>query len=274
MPLDALGLALAAAVLHALWNLLLAGARDREGSAACALVCAVVLFAPVAAATWRVEPAAWPFIAASAALEVVYVVVLITAYGRADLSLVYPVSRGLAPVLVLLASVAFLGFGTSAGEVVGVGLVACGIVVVRGGSGSSSSARARSGLLLAILLGCLIATYTLVDRYGVRHANPLSYVELILIGPAVVYTLIVGPRRARAAFGRRPVVAGASMLGAYGLTLAALRLASAASVAAVRESSVVIAVLLAAPMLREPVGSRRVAGAVLVVTGIALIAIL
>jgi len=269
MPLDALGLALAAAVLHALWNLLLASARDREGSAGAALVCAVVLFAPVAAATWRVEPAAWPFIAVSAALEIVYVVVLITAYGRADLSLVYPVSRGLAPVFVLVASVAFLGFGSSAGEVVGVGLVGLGIVLVRQGS---SAARSRSGLLLAVLLGCLIATYTLVDRYGVRHANPLSYVELILIGPAIAYPLLVGPRRARAAFGRRSVVAGASMLGAYGLTLAALRLASAASVAAVRESSVVIAVVLAAPVLREPVGPRRLAGAVLVVAGIALIA--
>jgi drug/metabolite transporter (DMT)-like permease len=272
MPLDALGLALAAAVLHALWNLLLAGARDREGTAGAALVCAVVLFAPVAAVTWRVEPAAWPFIAVSAALEVVYVVVLITAYGRADLSVVYPVSRGLAPVLVLIASVAFLGFGSSAGEVVGVGLVGCGIVLVQGG-GDGSGGRSRSGLLLAVLLGGLIATYTLVDRYGVRHANPLSYVELILIGPAIAYPLLVGPRRARASLGRRSVVAGASMLGAYGLTLAALRLASAASVAAVRESSVVIAVVLAAPVLHESVGPRRVAGALLVVTGIALIAV-
>src|SRR5439155_13619548 len=104
-------------------------------------------------------------------------------------------------------------------------------------------------------------TYTLVDRYGARHANPLSYVELILIGPAVAYPLLVGPRRARAALRLPALVAGASMLGAYGLTLAALKLASAASVAAVRESSVVIAVVLAAPVLKESVGPRRLAGA-------------
>src|SRR5436190_20594913 len=116
VPLDAFGLALAAAALHAAWNLILAGAGDREGSAAAALGCAVVLFAPVAAAAWRVEAGAWPFIAASTVLEIVYVVVLMQAYGRADLSLVYPVSRGLAPVFVLCASVAFLGFGTSAGR--------------------------------------------------------------------------------------------------------------------------------------------------------------
>jgi drug/metabolite transporter (DMT)-like permease len=269
MPLDALGLALAAACLHALWNLVLAGSRDTEGAAAAALPCAVLLFAPVAAATWRVESAAWPFIAGSSALEVAYVVLLMAAYKRADLSLVYPVSRGLAPVFVLCASVAFLGFGSSAGEVVGIACVAGGIVLVRRGGGSAQ----WGGLALAVLVACFIATYTLVDRYGVRHANPLSYVELILLGPAVAYPLLVGRRRARASLRASSLVAGASMLGAYGLTLAALRLASAASVAAVRESSVVIAVVFAAPVLKESVGRRRLAGAAVVVTGIALIAI-
>jgi len=269
MPLDALGLALAAAGLHALWNLILAGSKDTEGAAAAALPCAVVLFAPVAAATWRVSGAAWPFIAGSTALEIAYVVVLMSAYKRADLSLVYPVSRGLAPIFVLCASVAFLGFGSSAGEVAGIALVGGGIVLVRRGDGSAQWA----GLALAVVVACFIATYTLVDRYGVRHANPLSYVEMILIGPAVAYPLLAGPRRARAALRSSSLVAGASMLGAYGLTLAALRLASAASVAAVRESSVLIAVVLAAPVLHEPVGPRRVAGAALVVAGIALIAI-
>ncbi len=269
MPLDAFALALAAAALHALWNLILAGSKDLEGATAAALPCGVLLFAPVAAATWRVEPEALPFVAVSSALEVGYVVVLVQAYKSADLSLVYPVARGLAPVLVLAASVAFLGFATSAGEVVGVALVGGGIVLVRETRGRAQG----RGLLLAVLVACFIATYTLVDRYGVRHANPLSYLELILIGPAIVYPLLVGLSRTRAGLRPPAVVAGASMLGAYGLTLAALRLASAASVAAVRESSVVIAVLLAAPMLKEPVGPRRLAGAGLVATGVALIAV-
>jgi len=269
MPLDALGLALAAAALHALWNLILAGSKDTEGAAAAALPCAVVLFAPVAAATWRVEGSAWPFIAGSSALEIGYVILLMAAYKRADLSLVYPVSRGLAPVFVLCASVAFLGFGSSTGEVVGIACVGGGVVLVRrGGEGSAQWA----GLALAVVVACFIATYTLVDRYGVRHANPLSYVEMILLGPAVAYPLLVGRARARAALRSSSLLAGASMLGAYGLTLAALRLASAASVAAVRESSVVIAVVLAAPVLKEPVGARRLAGAALVVAGVALIA--
>jgi drug/metabolite transporter (DMT)-like permease len=269
MPFDAFALALGAAGLHALWNLILAGSRDVEGATAAALPCGVLLFAPVAAATWRVEPEAWPFVVVSTALEIGYVVVLVQAYKRADLSVVYPVARGLAPVLVLAASVAFLGFATSAGEVVGVALVGGGVVLVRETRGGTQT----RGVLLAVLVACFIAAYTLVDRYGVRHANPLSYLELILLGPAIVYPLLVGVGRARAGLRTPAVVAGAAMMGAYGLTLAALRLASAASVAAVRESSVVIAVVLAAPVLKEPVGPRRLAGAALVVAGVALIAI-
>lgn len=269
MPLDAFALALAAAGLHALWNLILAGSRDVEAATAAALPCGVLLFAPVAVATWRVEAEAWPFIAVSSALEVGYVVVLVQAYKGADLSVVYPVARGLAPVLVLAASVAFLGVGTSAGEVVGVALVGGGVVLVRRTRGKAQT----RGVALAVVVACFIAGYTLVDRYGVRHANPLSYLELILLGPAIAYPLLVGLGRTRAGLGTPALVAGAAMMGAYGLTLAALRLASAASVAAVRESSVVIAVVLAAPVLKEPVGPRRLAGAAFVVAGVALIAI-
>src|SRR5262245_41499022 len=109
MPLDALGLVLLAACLHALWNVLLAGSPDVQAATGTALAVAVVVFAPIAAATWRVEAEAWPFIAGSAALELGYLILLATAYRRADLSVVYPVARGLAPVLVLAASAAFLG---------------------------------------------------------------------------------------------------------------------------------------------------------------------
>jgi drug/metabolite transporter (DMT)-like permease len=269
MPLDALGLALAAAALHALWNVTLAGSRDVEAATAATLPCAAVLFAPVAAATWRVEAAAWPFIVSSSALELGYFVVLVAAYRRADLSVVYPIARGLAPVLVLAASVAFLGFGSSAGEVIGVALVGGGIVLVRGLGGPAQG----RGVLLAVGVACFIAAYTLVDRYGVRHANPLSYLELVFVGPALAYPLFVGRARVRAALRPQAAAAGLAMFGGYALVLAALRLASAASVAAVRESSVVIAVALAAPVLREPVGLRRAAGAAVVAGGVALIAV-
>ena len=269
MPVDALVLVLLAAGLHALWNVLVAGAPDIEASMAVALAVGVVAFAPVAAATWRVEGAAVPFIVVSAALELAYFGLLVRAYRRDDLSLVYPLTRGLAPVLVLIVSVAVLGSGTSIGEVVGVFVVCIGILLVRGLHGRADWA----ALALALTIAGAIAAYTLVDRSGVRHANPIAYLELVLVVPAVTYLLVVGSGRAHTALTARAAAAGLASFGAYVLVLAALRLASAASVAAVRESSVVIAVGLAALVLGERVTRERFAGAVLVAGGVALIAL-
>ena len=269
MPVDALALALAAAALHALWNVLIAGEHDVQGATGAALVVAAAAFAPVAIATWRVESDAVPFIVGSAVLELVYFALLALAYRRAELSLVYPLTRGLAPVLVLIASVALLGLGSSPGEVAGVLVVGLGIVLVRGVRGRADWV--TLGMTLAI--AGAIAAYTLVDRYGVRHANPVTYLELVLVVPAIAYAGFVGRTRTRAALTQRTAAAGLAMFGAYALVLAALRLASAASVAAVRESSVVIAVGLAALVLGERVDRWRFAGAALVAAGVALIAL-
>jgi drug/metabolite transporter (DMT)-like permease len=273
MPVEALLLALGAAGLHAFWNLVLAGARDSEAAAAVVLVISVALFAPVTAALWDVDGAAVPFIAASAALELVYFALLAAAYRRSELSLVYPVARGSAPVLVLLGGIVVLGNGTSAGEVAGVALVGAGVLLVRGLRREPD----WPGLVLALAIACCIAGYTLVDSRGVRHAEPIVYLELVLLPVALVYFGGV-----LAAKGRVPLrhelrlesfLAGAAGFGAYALVLAALRLASAASVAAVRETSVVIAVALAAPVLRERVGPARLAGAALVAGGVALLSV-
>jgi drug/metabolite transporter (DMT)-like permease len=270
VPPEALGLALAAAFVHAGWNVLLARAEDVEAAAAAALPVGVLAFCPLAAALWRVEAAAVPFLLGSAALELAYIALLAAAYRRAELSFVYPLTRGLAPVLVLVIGVALLGFTTTGGEVAGVVLVGSGIVVVRGVRVAPADGVA---LMLVAAIACCIAGYTLLDRYGVGHANPIPYLVLVLAGPAVVYPLVLGRRRVQAALGAETVAVGVGMLGAYGLVLAALQLASAASVAAVRESSIVIAVALAALVLREPVGVRRLAGAAVVALGVVLIAL-
>ena len=120
MPASALGLALAAAAVHAGWNLLLARQRDTEATTAVAFACFVVALAPVALATWRVEAGAWPFIAASAVLELAYLGLLAAAYRRFELSLVYPLARGLAPVLALAIVAVVATAFPSALEVAGV----------------------------------------------------------------------------------------------------------------------------------------------------------
>jgi drug/metabolite transporter (DMT)-like permease len=106
-----------------------------------------------------------------------------------------------------------------------------------------------------------------------EHADALPYLELVLIVPALAYASWVGRTRLRAAFDGRAALAGVGMFGAYALTLAALRLAAAAPVAAVRETSIVIATLLGAIVLHEAVGRARLFGALAIAAGVAAIAL-
>jgi drug/metabolite transporter (DMT)-like permease len=272
MPISALLLALAAAVIHALWNVLLAGARDSEAAIAVALIIAEVAFAPVAWATWRVDSSVWPYLVATSAFQLVYFTLLATAYRVAALSVVYPIARGAAPVLVLAAGVVALGRGTSAGQVLGVVLVGVGVLLVRGLRRSNGR-----GAGLGLAIACVIATYTLVDKEGVQHAGAIPYLELSMLGPALVYSTAVarakGVSALRAAVGRTSIVAGLATFGAYALVLLALQRAAAPSVAAVRETSVVLTALLARRVLREQVGWARFAGAGAVAAGIAFLSL-
>lgn len=262
----ALGLAFGAAILHALWNVLLAGSRDVLAATAVALGSSVVLALPFALATWEVERAAVPWLVASGALELVYFFTLTAAYQRAELSLVYPLARGGAPVLVLVGAVA-TGYAPKRIEVVGVLAVAAGVVLVRGLRGGD-----RLGVVLGLLIAAQIAAYTLVDAEGIEHANPVPYLLLALLPVAVAAAVVAGPARLRAEWRAATVLAGCGGFLAYTLVLAALQLAPAAPVAAVRETSVLFAVALAAPFLHERVTRGRLLGAALVVAGILALA--
>src|SRR3954452_22259134 len=132
MPTTALLLALAAAFVHALWNILLARASDVESATAVALVTAEVVFLPVALLTWDVEASVWPYILAGGVLQITYFALLSTAYRLVPLSVVYPIARGGAPVFVLLIGVVVLGHSTSWTQVVAVALVVAGVRVLRG----------------------------------------------------------------------------------------------------------------------------------------------
>ena len=265
MSSTALALALGAAFLHAVWNLLLRGSRDSEASTAVAVVTFVVALAPIAVFTWDVEGRAWRYVVPSAALEVAYVALLAPAYRRYELSVVYPVARGLAPVAALVIALVAVRTHVSGGEVAGVLVVAVGVLLVRG-------AREGRGAALGALIACAIGGYTVVDRYGIRHADAPSYAMLVMIAAATVYPPLVGLRRVRAAVSPRAVVVGVLSAAAYLLVLLALRRASAPAVAAVRETGVVIAAILAAVFLRERVTATRFAGAVAVAVGVALLA--
>lgn len=273
MPLTAFLLALGAAFVHALWNLLLARARDSEAATAVALLVSVVAFAPVAVLAWDVERAAWPYLAVTSCLQLLYFALLITGYRRSDVSVVYPIARGAAPVLVLVVSAAALGVGTSWAQALGVLLVAGGVLAIRGRRDPDPA-----GVAFGLAVAGVIAAYTLVDKAGLEHAGPLAYLEVSMVMPALAYSAWVARLRGGAPALRREfrpaaVVAGIATFSAYAMVLAALERAPAAPVAAVRETSVVIAAALAAVVLKERVSPARFGGAVLVAAGVAALSL-
>ncbi len=272
----AFALAFTAAWLHAGGNVFLGRRSEPEAALALMLLIGVVAFAPVAALTWRVEAEAVPYIVASALLELGYFAFLAAAYRAADVGLVYPVARGSAPVLALLGAVVIMGRSTSAGQIVGVVAVTVGILLVCG-VGIADASSDRRGVLLALATAVFIAGYTLVDKEGLEHAGPIPYIELVLIGPALVYGAFVLRTRGGAAIRGeatpRLVLVALLLFGTYILVLLALREAPAASVSAVRETSVVIATVLAAVAAHQPLRPSRVAGASLVALGVALVAL-
>jgi drug/metabolite transporter (DMT)-like permease len=229
--------------------------------------------APFAALRWDLDGAALPYVAGSAAFELAYFALLATAYSGAGLTAVYPIARGTAPVLALLVSVALLSAPVGSIQAIGVLVVGLGVVLVRGLHRPQGRA-----LPLALGVGACIAGYTLIDDRGLAHAGPVPYFAAVLALTAVPFAAAVlarrgGARAVRAALGWRAAVAGVGMAAAYLLALAALERAEAAPVAALRETSVVMATLAVALWGREQVSGARLAGAATVAVGVAVIAL-
>jgi drug/metabolite transporter (DMT)-like permease len=232
-------------------------------------VLSVAIAAPFAIVWWSAEPSVWPYALASTLLETLYVVALAYAYRTTDLSFVYPLTRGLAPVILLGASVALLGHAVSATEIGGVLLVAAGVLFVRGPAGRGDV----RAVLVVLTIAATIAAYTLVDRAGIHHAGALTYFVLVLAGPSLVYPPIAGLGAVRYELGFPALVAALANVGSFTLGLLALRHGPAAPVLAVRSTSIVIATALAGRVLAERVSRGRMAGSVLVFAGVVLLAL-
>jgi len=274
VPLSAVALALGAAFLHAGWNVLLAGARDIRSSTAGLLVWGVALLALPALITGGISSEAIPYIAASAVLELCYFVLLARAYDGGEVSVIYPIARGSAPVVVLVFGAIALKEGVPFGAIVGVLAVALGVLLVGLGAFrfrfATENAPPLRDVWFGLAIGLVIASYTLVDSEGVERADPIAYLALVIAPCAVVYPVVA---KVRPDVGLRTALTAAATFGAFLMVLAAFRLAPAAPVAAVRESSVVIAAILAAVVLHERVDARRLAGAVAVAGGVTAIAL-
>ena len=274
------GLVLLAALLHAGWNAMAKSGGTPEYSIASyrlisALCCLPLLFLlplPLAAS--------WPFLLASMAIHTAYYVTLSQSYRAGDLSQVYPLFRGLAPVLVVFGAALLAGEILSPGSMLGIGLVSAGLIsiTVAGGSlGRMAPAALRWGLLTSIL----IAAYTVADGMGVRAAgNAFSYIAwLFLLEPLPIGTWLLLRERAgwfgymRAKPGK--VIAGAlAAATAYAMVIYAMGVAPMGMVSSLRETSVIFAALIGTLMFREPFGRQRVVAAGLVCVGVALIKLL
>jgi uncharacterized membrane protein len=285
LPALAAAVVLFSALLHATWNLLLSKVPRGLDTTAVALVIGLVAWTPIALARWRVEPAVWPYVLTSGALELIYFAALTLAYSKAPAHAVYPVARGLAPTLLL--PVVALGGGRIA-PIAGIGVLAvtCGVLLTARGETD------RRSVLYAVPVALCIAGYTYVDALGLRHADPAPYLWLTmvitataLVAARVVRGRGVGPLRAQLRLST--FVLGVGVYAAYGLTLVALSIVSVAqapAVAALRETSILFLLGLSwlagrrasggDPELAVPARptASTAAGAVLVLGGVAVLA--
>ncbi|MCH8187316.1 MAG: EamA family transporter [Proteobacteria bacterium] len=269
-------LVLAAALLHAAWNSLVKMSGDTVSVAALIVVGCGVLAAPTLFVVARPAPEAWPMLAASAVLHLGYVVFLGKAYQHGDLSQVYPIARGSAPVLLALLAFAVLGEALSSITIAAIAVISTGVI--------SLTLRRRQAhndgrpVLFALGTAVFIASYTLVDGYGARVAgSPHAYAAWsFVVSGAVIFVAVLAYRRRRfldhaVSIWPRALAGSAMALVAYWIVIWALAQGPMAPVAALRETSVIFAALFGAVLLREPFGRLRFAAAALVAAGVVLL---
>ena len=220
--------------------------------------------------------AAWPYVLATALIHALYWAALTRGYDAGDLSHVYTLSRGLAPLLVSIAAIFAAREIPRPSAAVGIGLVSLGVLFV--GASRRAPLRATGW---ALVIGCTIGAYSLVDALGARVAgNAACYAGWMLFAsslPIAVFAILRrGGRRLYAAartHWQRGLGAGVVSGVGYAVVLFAQTLAPVGQVTALRETSVVFAAVIARVFLREHLGVRRVVGALVVAIGAGLIAL-
>jgi drug/metabolite transporter (DMT)-like permease len=271
-------LILSAAVMHAVWNAFVKMDGDRLMTMA-VVISTTGLLAPMLLLIGP-PPAleSWPYILLSVLLNNAYFLFLIEAYRFGDLSQVYPIARGSAPLLVAVGAALFANEQLSVVELAGVFIISAGTISLIWRSGLRVDAEKRS-IIFALLTGLMIASYTIIDGIGVRlSGNPAAYIGwLFILSPLPIASIAIIRRRGEALVYIRnnwklAVLAGGLNLGSYGLSIWALSLAAMAHVSAMRETSVIIAALIGTQLLGESFGKRRILAAMVVATGVILIA--
>ncbi len=264
-------LVLGSALLHASWNLVVKSANDRLLAAWAQAVFGGLVFVPVLVSI-GLPSSVLPAVLVSSFVHLLYGLGLVAAYDRGELSLVYPVARGIAPVLVTASAALLLNDIPSTGGLVAIGFVAAGVLWVAKGND-------RRGLGWALATGAAIAAYTTIDGASVRTLDTaLAYTGAVFVANAIWYVPVVAVRRSRQevvtairAEWWRQLFAGMASIGAYALVLTAARLAPLGLVAAFRETSVLFGAAGGWLILREQEAKRRLRGAALITIGLAVL---
>lgn len=273
MSLDVSMAVLLAALLHAGWNAMIKGGGDVLHDTAGIIVGATLVAIPFVFVVPLPATASWPYIAASVTVHLGYYALMIAAYRAGDLSLVYPLMRGAAPLLTAVAGIAVLGELPPPFGWVGIALISAGVLAL--GHRASGHAPSRAAVGFALGNAAVIALYTLIDGQGARvSGNAWSYIVWLFVLDGIPFSLWMLTTR-RASFiahltgrSRRALVGGGLSAAAYAISLWAMTKAPVALVASLRETSVLFATLLGARLLHERLTPRRWAGVCAMVGGV------
>lgn len=266
---------LAAAFLHALWNALIKVGTSKLGGMVILSIVEVPIGLAVVALAPAINPAAVPWIIAAGCTHFAYKFFLCYAYERGDLSRVYPIARGAAPMLVTLVGAVVLADAISSTQYLAIALLAAGILLMARGIFTGNENRRLLPFALASALAT--ATYTLIDGLGARVSDsPAAYVAWVFVADGCFFTLGMLALRGFGILPRDPkawatgAFASAASYGAYAVSIWAMTIAPIALVAALRETSILFAVLIGWLVFGERMGRDKVIAAVIIVAGVIL----
>lgn len=277
MPLIALALVLVSALLHAMWNAIVKAGEDPLVAGWATVTSAAVVGLPLLAAAGLPSPASVIFVVVSGCLHALYNVALTRAYDYGDLSLVYPIARGAAPPLATVGAVLVYSETLPSVAYGGIGLIALGVLLL--GAFGRHVAVSRQAIAWSLITALCIATYTLVDRQAIRYTSPAGYISVLFWVDAALVSLYVRWQRgiwpwrlvAPDRWGTL-VLSGVFSMGAYLLVLIALSISRVGYIAALRETSVLIAAWLGWRHLGDLQGVPRLVSSSVVALGLALLA--
>ena len=264
-----------AAFLHAAWNAVVKVGTSKIGAMLVVSIAEIVIGVLVVLLRPPVAPAAWPWIIAASCTHLCYKSFLTFAYERGDLSRVYPIARGAAPMLVALVGAATLPDAVSRHEYAGILVLGLGILLMARGVFRSQEDRR----LLPFALGSALATatYTMIDGLGARvSGEAVGYVGWIFIGGGALFSLAMLLWKGLGVIPRQPrdwvlgTAGSIASYGAYGVSIWAMTLAPIAVVAALRETSILFAVLIGWLVFGERMDRPKWAAVALIVGGVVM----